>query len=189
MKRHEFEHAVRAAGAILDTDEVLVIGSQALHGSLESLFPEAERSIEVDVASLGANADAAADLIDGSIGELSLFQSTFGYYVQGVTPETAILPSGWRERLVRFSSRATNGVTAFCLERHDLWISKSVAGREKDREFCLAMAHGRWIDPDTLRERLLDVPALDRAVRDRVAAWIDRSTQPTSSGTSRSDSW
>ena len=31
MKRLEFEHAVRAAGAVLGTDELLVIGSQALH--------------------------------------------------------------------------------------------------------------------------------------------------------------
>lgn len=30
MTREQFEHAVRAAGAILDTDEVLVIGSQAV---------------------------------------------------------------------------------------------------------------------------------------------------------------
>lgn len=35
MKREEFEHAVRAAGAVLGVHEVLVIGSQALHASVE----------------------------------------------------------------------------------------------------------------------------------------------------------
>ena len=136
LKRSEFEHAIRAAGAILATDRVLVIGSQAIHGSMDELFEEAERSIEVDVASLDNNADYSADLIDGSIGELSMFQSTFGYYAQGVTPDTAVLPKGWRKRLVPFNSPATNGVTALCLELHDLWLSKAVANRAKDKEFC-----------------------------------------------------
>jgi hypothetical protein len=35
-----------------------------------------------------------ADLIDGSIGELSPFHGTFGYYAHGVGPETALRPSG-----------------------------------------------------------------------------------------------
>ena len=52
MKKSEFEHAVRAAGAILGVNEVLVIGSQAVHGSMASLFAEAERSIDVGIASL-----------------------------------------------------------------------------------------------------------------------------------------
>ena len=51
MKRAEFEHAVRAAAAVLGVRELLVIGSQALHASVDSdLPPEASRSIEVDVA-------------------------------------------------------------------------------------------------------------------------------------------
>lgn len=40
MKRKEFEHAIRAAGAVLGTDEVLVIGSQALHASVRDELPE-----------------------------------------------------------------------------------------------------------------------------------------------------
>ncbi len=46
MNRAQFEHAVRAAGAILGVDEVLVIGSQAIHGSVDEQIPEAERSID-----------------------------------------------------------------------------------------------------------------------------------------------
>jgi len=59
-------------------DEVLVIGSQGIHGTLHPPFPEAERSTEVDIATLGNDAEPKADLLDGSIGELSVFQSTFG---------------------------------------------------------------------------------------------------------------
>ena len=39
-------------------------------------------------------------LIDGSIGEASMFHDTFGYYAQGVVESTAQLPAGWQERLV-----------------------------------------------------------------------------------------
>lgn len=181
MRRAQFEHAVRAAGAILDADEVLVIGSQAIHAVLDTLFPEAEQSIEVDIASLEKDAAMKADLLDGSIGELSLFQSTFGYYAQGVTPETAVLPSGWRTRLIPHRSPSTNGVTALCLEPHDLWISKAVAGRSKDHDFCNAMIAHDLVDAPTLRARLRKVRDLSPEVRTSVAAAIDRKAGPRNS--------
>ena len=47
MNREAFDHAVRAAGAILGENELLVIGSQALHASISTdLPPEAARSVE-----------------------------------------------------------------------------------------------------------------------------------------------
>lgn len=125
MKRTEFEHAVRAAAAVLGADELLVIGSQALHGSVEDELPEeALRSVEVDVAALEDPEGRMADLIDGAIGEASMFHATFGYYAQGVEAVTAVLPDGWKDRLVRFETPGTRGVTAWCLEPHDLWIFK-----------------------------------------------------------------
>lgn len=63
MNREQFEHAIRAAGAILGENEVLVIGSQAIHASMKDTFPEAERSIEVDVASINDESGDKADLI------------------------------------------------------------------------------------------------------------------------------
>jgi hypothetical protein len=157
MNRTQFAHTVRAAAAVLGVNEVLVIGSQAAHASLDKLFPAIHRSIETDIASLTDKDGTMADLIDGSIGEASLFQATHGYYAQGVEPGTAILPAGWKKRLVPFSSPETNGVTAWCLELHDLWISKAMAGREKDREFCAELLERRCVDAATLRERLRKV--------------------------------
>ena len=175
MKRAQFEHAIRAAGAILDVDEVLVIGSQAIHASIDFELAEAERSIEVDIAALDDDSGAQADLIDGSIGELSQFQETFGYYAQGVTPRTATLPRGWRRRLVRYVSEGTGGVTALCLEIHDLWISKAIAGRPKDREFCEALVARSLVDASTLRKRLKQVVDLDPTVNAAVLARIPES--------------
>lgn len=161
MKKSEFEHTVRAAGAILGVTEVLVIGSQAIHGSVKSIFPEAQRSIEADISALVDKDGSKADLIDGSIGELSMFQETFGYYAHGVTPDSAILPPGWRRRLVPYKTPATNGITALCLEPHDLWISKAVVGRPKDRDFCKALLKRKIVQPTTLTSRLNRIKDLE----------------------------
>lgn len=173
MTREQFEHAVRAAGAVLDTDNLLVFGSQAVHGSFAEPLPEeATRSVEVDIAVPDDPEGRKADLIDGSIGEASMFHQSFGYYAQGVVEETAVLPRGWRDRLVRFETPATNGVVAWCLDPHDLWISKGVAGRPKDVEFCDALLRAGLVDPDRLRDRLANVEDLAEPVRKNVDARI-----------------
>ncbi|MEX0619884.1 MAG: DUF6036 family nucleotidyltransferase [Pseudohongiellaceae bacterium] len=172
MKKEQFEHTIRAAGAILGVNEVLVIGSQAIHASIGFDLPEVTRSIEVDVSALDDEDGNKADLIDGSIGELSMFQNTFGYYAQGVTPATARLPTGWRTRLLRYRSPNTNGVTAYCLEPHDLWISKAIAGRDKDREYCQALLEQGVVKPKTLLSRLANVDDLSDAIAERVKASI-----------------
>lgn len=172
MNKSQFEHAIRAAAAVLGTDKVIVIGSQAIHASAVRVFPEAQRSIEVDISALSDPDGAKADLVDGSIGELSMFQETFGYYAQGVTPDSAILPAGWRKRLIDYSSPRTNGVVAMCLEPHDLWVSKAIAGREKDREFCDAMIRRKLVDPATLESRIGKVRNLNVETRERVLRWI-----------------
>jgi len=173
MTREGFEHAVRAAGAVLGVDEVLVIGSQALHASMDEPLPEeALRSIEVDIAVIGDEDGRLADLIDGSIGEASMFHETFGYYAQGVVEQTAVLPTGWKDRLVRFESPGTNGVVALCLELHDLWISKAIANRQKDIEFCRALLDIGVVDSAELRARLVLVKDLPGTVRKIVEGHI-----------------
>ncbi len=169
MRREQFEHTIRAAGAILGVNEVLVIGSQAIHASYDGVIPEAQRSIETDISALEDPDGSKADLVDGSIGELSQFQETFGYYAQGVTPKTAVLPNGWRKRLVPYLTKATNGVTALCLEPHDLWISKAVAGRTKDIEFCKALLKRNLVNVKTLQARLKKVRNLKPEIRAAVA--------------------
>jgi len=108
--------------------------------------------MELDVFTLRSPADA--DLIDGSIGEGSPFHITFGYYAHGVAIETATLPLGWKERLVRVRTPATGGATGLCLEPHDLAASKLAAGRDKDVSFVGEMLRHRLIDTATVRERI-----------------------------------
>ena len=109
-------------------------------------------SIEADIFSLRNPADA--DLIDGSIGEGSPFHQTFGYYAHGVSEQTAVLPSGWRERLVPVYNQNTGGSTGLCLEVHDLAISKLVAGREKDVAFIGGLLRHHLVQIQIIRDRL-----------------------------------
>ena len=94
MKRAELEHVIRAASTIAADDEIVVIGSQSILGQFPTPPDELTVSNEADV--YPRNHPERADLIDGSIGELSPFHDTFGYYAQGVGEETAVLPAGWQ---------------------------------------------------------------------------------------------
>ena len=89
-----------------------------------------------------------------------------------MTPRTATLPSRWRKRLIPYLTPGTHGVTAHCLEPHDLWISKAVAGRPKDREFCKALIDRDLVQARTLRRRLKTVSDLNPTIRKRVSEFI-----------------
>jgi hypothetical protein len=105
MKRHQLEHILRAAGGITGTDRFVIVGSQAILGTFPDPPEELVASIEADVFSLKSPEDA--NLIDGSIGEGSPFHQTFGYYAHGVGEETAVLPTGWKDRLIPLHTRNT----------------------------------------------------------------------------------
>jgi len=157
MRRTDFDHVIRAAGAVLGEDTVIVIGSQALLASVDEPPATVVRSIEVDVVPADGD-EAKADLIDGSIGEASMFQESFGVYAQGVGLSTAILADGWRDRLVAYRTPATGGTTALCLDPVDLVVAKLAAGREKDHEFVTELLRTGLVDLDAVVERLRILP-------------------------------
>ena len=99
MRPHEFEHILAAAARVTGQDEFVVIGGQAILGSSSEPPEGLLESMEADIYPL--NDPAAADLIDGALGDGSPFQAAFGYYAHGVGPETAKAPAGWQKRLVR----------------------------------------------------------------------------------------
>jgi len=170
VTRTQLEHIIRAAATITGDDDIVIIGSQSILGAHPEAPAELLVSTEADV--FPRNAPDLADLIDGTIGELSPFHDTFGYYAQGVGETTAKLPEGWRERLVPVHNPNTRGATGWCLEPHDLVISKLVAGREKDLRFVeVAVRHG-LVDRATLLDRLGRTP-LDEVLRPIVCARVE----------------
>ena len=96
----------------------------------------------------------------------SPFHDTFGYYAQGVSEGTAILPAGWQARLVPIRNSNTRGATGLCIDTHDLVLSKVVAGREKDLRFLRDAATAGLVSRETLLTRLPTM-AVQEAVREQ----------------------
>lgn len=173
MKREQLEHVLRAASQITEDPEVLVIGSQSVLGAIpEHRLPSvATASIEVDVAFFNDPDDRKADQVDGAIGELSPFHETFGYYAQGVSISTAVLPDGWRDRLVVMETASTAPGRGYLLDPHDCVVSKLVAGREKDYAFAAGLIQSGLVNAAVLAERIETVDVVP-AVRQRLRSWI-----------------
>jgi hypothetical protein len=171
MTRAQLEHIIRAAATIAEDDEIVVFGSQAILGQFPDAPEELLASMEADV--FPRKHPERWELIDGSIGELSPFHEAFGYYAQGVGPETSVLPEGWESRLIPVCTAATRGATGLCLEVHDLVISKYVAAREKDRDFVKAVIRHDLVEKSVLLDRLGATPIEDHR-KTTVASLIDR---------------
>jgi hypothetical protein len=66
----------------------------------------------------------------------------------------------------------TGGATGWCLEVHDLAVSKLVAGREKDLDFVRVLVRERMVDAVLLEQRgtmLPDSGGVQDLVRSRLA--------------------
>lgn len=171
MKRGELEHVIRAACQIADDDELVIIGSQSILGAVPDAPASLLVSNEADV--YPKNHPDRADLVDGTIGEGSPFHDTFGYYAQGVGEETAILPRGWKTRLVPVRNANTRDCTGWCLEPHDLVVAKYLAGRDKDLRFGRDALEHRIVSAETLLLRLSDTDVDDQR-RSLARARIER---------------
>jgi hypothetical protein len=167
MRRSELEHIIRAAAAISNQYEIMVIGSQSILGSVAEPPAALVESMEADIYPM--QRPELADLIEGAIGEGSPFHDLFGYYAQGVGPETAVLPSGWQNRLVRIQNTNTDSKVGYCLDPHDLAISKLAAGREKDWPFVAEMIRHGFVEIDKLISLADSTPLVSSF---KINAWL-----------------
>jgi hypothetical protein len=156
VRRVELEHVIRAAAAVAGDNEIVVVGSQAILGQFPTAPGELLVSREADV--YPRNHPEHGDEIDGSLGGGSYFDATYGYYAHAVGPEMAAVPSGWEQRLVAIRNENTGGATGWCLEIHDLLLSKCVAGRERDWEFAEDALRHDLADRDELLRRVAELP-------------------------------
>jgi len=170
MKRSELEHLIRASGAIADDNELIIIGSQSILGQFAHAPASLLVSMEADI--FPKNKPDLSDLVDGSIGEGSFFHEQFGYYAQGVGPETAVLPEGWEKRLISINNKNTNGITGLCLEVNDLAISKYIAWRPKDQQFTRELAVQKMTEQKILHKRLSKTE-LSKIVKTQIKSRID----------------
>jgi hypothetical protein len=183
MRRDQLEHAIRAACQIIDREEVIIVGSQAILGTFseEQLPSEATMSLEVDILPISDDKEEIAemsDLLASVAGEFSRFEESHGFSIDGVDLDTAKLPEGWRDRLSRVQNENTAPhagsprFTGWCLDPHDLCAAKLCALREKDINFVSALLDAGLVGADTIEDRLLMVPERHKVSADRGLSWI-----------------
>lgn len=171
MNREDLEHIIRASGDVTDQYEFIIIGSQSILGPVPNPEDIFKMSAEADIYPL--QSPELAEKIDGAIGEGSQFHESYGYYAQGVGPETATLPSGWMHRVHRVQNANTNDRVGYCLDVLDLFMSKVAAGRDKDRDFCMALIQHEYVEPKQALALVSQMP-LDDAEKRRLTARIRR---------------
>jgi hypothetical protein len=174
MTREELEHIIRASGDVTNQYEFIIVGSQSILGPVPHPEEVFTMSAEADIYPL--KAPELAEKIEGALGEGSQFHHTYGYYAQGVGPETAVLPDGWMNRVHGVQNAATNDRVGYCLDVVDLFMSKAAAGRHKDREFCMALLQHRYVRPASLLA-LVDAMPMDDHGQRRLRATIRRWTK------------
>jgi hypothetical protein len=148
-------HVVRATHAITRCHSILVIGSQAILGHCLSRGYDFSfcDSMEVDIVPMPESPGLDLwNLVDGSIGERSMFHDTFGYYGHGVSSETAVFPPGWEHRMLCTSLSGTSeeAFSVYFPSTEDLVLSKYIAGREKDLRFIEKVIAEQLVDEQKL---------------------------------------
>lgn len=177
MRRQDLAHILRAACEVSQDPEIVVLGSQAILGAYDEddLPALATASVEADLAWLADGPDRErAERVNGSIGELSHFDDTFGYYGEGISIKTAVLPEGWESRLTTWDLRSSEPARPKFLDKYDLAVAKLAAHRPKDLEFVGALLEHGLLDADALRERarMLE-PSVDPRTRESVGAAVE----------------
>ncbi len=139
-------------------------------------------SNEVDIPPIADSNEATATLaasIEGIAGELSPFEEIHGFSIDGVDLDSAILPDGWRQRLVRVQNTNTAApsgepqFTGLCLDKEDLCVAKLIAFREKDRNFVAALLQDDLVNTDLIASRI-QTTAPEHAVGSEAALrWLN----------------
>lgn len=89
-----------------------------------------------------------------------------------------MLPSGWRDRLVKVQNANTAAVggdpvyIGWCLDKEDLCVAKLCAFRAKDQEFVRALIDAGLVDPVVITDRLSTVPQTHSRAADNAASWL-----------------
>ena len=159
MTLSALQHIIRAAQALAEDRDILVLGSASLLAS----FPELGNPDSPLAATYDADLcpdpfdELTGTMLDEALGENRAYYLRHGYHAD-ILRDTILetLPAGWRERLV-----SVPGCTAaHALEPHDLAAVKLLVGRPKDISLLAHLYTAGLVDAEVVRNRmdLLDVP-------------------------------
>jgi hypothetical protein len=162
LRRPDIDHILRAAASLSGHSRFVMVGTGAVIAAAKhipvAMMMTEEIAIYVEDA---ADPDWVSDLIDASIGRDSQFHRTFGYYGDGVSKRTAVMPLDWRTRATEYTT--PDGLaTAVCPSAEDIAVAKLCAWREKDQAW-LRVAFQAGVENASDAETLLQGQLLDAA--------------------------
>ena len=156
MTKSKLEIMLREAGILARDRDFFLFGSQSLRAVCANYPRDFPKTLEADL--YPQHHPQAWSLLRRQMGRGSKFYRKHGVFLDCVDPALATLPDGWMERLIPFRTPRTGGVTAWCLEPHDLFASKLVAWREKDQQFLRAMLRHKLARRAIVLRRIDELP-------------------------------
>lgn len=167
MKYNDLVFGFDALYALLREKEVIVIGSQSLHGTNPDLPDQIMVSNEMDV--MLTTKLRLGMWISEVVGEGSPYHMENGFYIDNVFPadNLPVLAKNWESRATRIKIKEGDpGMTAVFLSPSDLAISKLALGRDKDFKFVQGMADNGVIDERSIAQILCDDPIVNAQSND-----------------------
>ena len=99
LRRPDIDHILRAAASLSGHTRFVMVGTGAVIATARHIPVAMMLTEEIDIYVEDApDPDWVSDLIDASIGRYPQFHKTFGYYGDGVSERTAVMPLDWRSR-------------------------------------------------------------------------------------------
>ena len=150
LRKNAIAHLVRAVAGVSGQSSFVMIGTGAVIAQLKHVPLDLMQTREIDIYARGvSDEEELSILIDGTLGEGSPFDQTFGYYAYGVGERTACLPEGWQARAIRFEAPGLADVV--CLMVNGIALSKLCAWREKDRSWLDAGINTGILSLETMK--------------------------------------
>jgi hypothetical protein len=129
----------------------LIVGSQAIFAVTDFPPEIVRRSVECDYL-LQKDLANLRPLLTEKLGIFSDYQQQTGFFADILGLATVVLPEDWEKRLVKLKNNKSETI-AFCVEIHDVAVSKLMAGREKDFEFLQVSFQSEYLKVETFVDR------------------------------------
>ena len=145
MEYEQLTKLIKNVVEITNQKNIMLFGSQVLYSKFKTIENEnILKSYEADFTLYKyknrQELEDFVDLVDGSIGELSLYHNTNGFYAEGVSNFNDSFPKNYKNRLMNFQySNNPNDIVQF-MNIKDVSIMKLRRMSPKDHaflEFCI----------------------------------------------------
>lgn len=167
MNRPQLHALLRRAKELSGHREFVIVGSLAILGAVADPPDAMVLSIDVD-AYMKADPARTGELCL-ALGQGSVFEDEYGYYLDPVSPNLPSFPEGWQDRLILIDF---GDVRAFFVHPDDVAVSKYVRGDERDMRWLREGLKSGLLNIETIERRIASAPTLDGelpAARKRIA--------------------